>query len=205
MHERSRSERHLKVTCRHVVIVRSVRFMASFRIAVALTLASTVVPCSVPGQQANTAVAHIASQRRHVSSVRLLQPDDGLNIIAAALKLRPRLDSGYDCSHLVHAVYEQAGFPYEYATAAQLYAGVSEFRRVLHPQPGDLVVFADDGKHGHVGIMVNPARRLFFSGLSHGPGISSYASRYWRARGYPRFLRYVRRTPPPKTRTASLR
>jgi cell wall-associated NlpC family hydrolase len=136
------------------------------------------------------------------AATRLLQPDDGLTIIAAALKLRSLLDSGYDCSHLAHVVYKQAGFPYEYATAAQLYSGVREFRRVMHPQPGDLVVFPDRGKNGHVGIMVSPAQHLFFSGLDHGPSVSSYTSRYWRARGYPHFFRYSRKVAL-KTYTAS--
>ena len=173
--------------------------MGKFRTAAVFVLACGVLSCNVLAQQSK-ASAHPAN---HLRVSRLLQPDDGLTVLAAALKMRTQLNSGYDCSHLVHAVYEQADFPYKYATASQLYAGISEFRRVWHPQPGDLVVF-DSGKHAHVGIMVNPARQLFFSGLSHGPGVSSYVSRYWRSRGYPRFFRYVRKGPPP-TRTASLR
>jgi cell wall-associated NlpC family hydrolase len=173
--------------------------MRKFRLHVALILACGVVSCNVLAQQAKASSGASA----HHANARLLRPDDGLTVLAAVLKLRAQLDSGYDCSHLVHTVYDQAGFPYKYATASQLYVGVSEFRRVWHPQPGDLVVF-DSGDLAHVGIMVNPAQRLFFSGLSHGPGVSSYASRYWRARGYPRFFRYMRKVSQP-TRTASLR
>jgi cell wall-associated NlpC family hydrolase len=174
--------------------------MGKFGMHVALVLACGVVSCKVLARQGKASSA--AGRSAHHANTRLLPPVDGLTVLAAALKLRAQLDSGYDCSHLVHTVYDQAGFPYKYATASELYAGISEFRRVWHPQPGDLVVF-HSGPHAHVGIMVNPARRLFFSGLSHGPGVSSYASRYWRARGYPRFFRYIRKLSRP-TRTASL-
>ena len=46
-----------------------------------------------------------------------------------------------DCSHLVHAIYLQAGFPYPYASSSDLYDGTDDFRRVNRPQPGDLVVW----------------------------------------------------------------
>jgi len=174
--------------------------MCKFRMTVALVLTCGIVPCNVLAQQTKTLRTDQRSHRR--TGVHLLQADNGLTVLAAALQLRSQLNSGYDCSHLVHAVYEQAGLPYKYATASQLYAGIGEFRRVFHPQPGDLVVF-DSGKHAHVGIMVNPAQRLFFSNLSHGPAVSSYLSRYWRARGYPRFFRYIQKISPP-TRSASL-
>ena len=49
--------------------------------------------------------------------------DRRLSVIAAALDGRLRLQSG-DCSHLVHAIYERAGFPYRYASSSDLYAGV---------------------------------------------------------------------------------
>lgn len=176
--------------------------MRKFRLYVAVIVAFGVVPCTVLAQETKASSAAGRSAHHANATVRLLPPDDGLTVLAAALKLRAQLDSGYDCSHLVHAVYHQAGFPYKYATASQLYAGVHEFRRVWHPQPGDLVVF-HSGTHAHVGIMVNPAQRQFFSGLTHGPGVSSYASRYWRARGYPRFFRYVRKVSR-TTRAASL-
>jgi NlpC/P60 family len=160
------------------------------RIPVVLVL-TLAVPHGLPAERLSNTVAH--SRYEHLRSAKhLLQPHDGLTIIAAALQLRTRLDSGYDCSHLAHVVYEHAGFHYEYATTAQLYAGVREFRRVMHPQAGDLVVFPQRGRNGHVGIIVNPAHHLFFSSLSHGPSVSSYTSRYWRARGYPHFFRYIR-------------
>jgi hypothetical protein len=45
---------------------------------------------------------------------------------------------------------------------------------------------------GHVGIIINPTQKTFFSALSAGAGVESYASPYWKARGTPRFYRYVK-------------
>jgi hypothetical protein len=116
----------------------------------------------------------------------VLTPDEGLAVLGAALESRAHPGSRPDCSHLVHAIYERAGFPYSYANSSTLYAGSAEFRRVARPQPGDLVVWP-----GHVGIAVNPAQRSFFSALRSGLGVNSYDSAYWRERGRPRFFRYV--------------
>lgn len=113
--------------------------------------------------------------------------DDGLAIIAAALDLRALDPRQRDCSHLVHAIYDRAGFSYPYASSSELYEGTDSFRRVSKPQPGDLVVW-----DGHVGIVVNPARRMFFSFLSQGPAIDEYSAQYWKERGPLRFYRYVR-------------
>lgn len=118
---------------------------------------------------------------------RTLSPDDGLSVIAAALDSRTRLYSERDCSHLVHAVYERAGFLYPYASSSDLYAGINGFRRMVRPQPGDLVVW-----RGHVGIVVRPSHHIFFSFLRAGPGIDDYESPYWASRGRARFYRYVK-------------
>jgi cell wall-associated NlpC family hydrolase len=118
---------------------------------------------------------------------RLLTPDDGMAVISAALDTQRRFGSNRDCSHLVHAIYERAGFPYVYASADDLYDGVDRFHRVFHPQAGDLIVW-----RGHVGIVVRPSRHVFFSFLSAGPGTDNYRSPYWVGRGESRFYRYVR-------------
>ena len=128
-----------------------------------------------------------ASQRQSLLAHRLLDPNDGLSVIAAALDLRGQLGFKPDCSHLVHGIYERAGFPYSYAGSSDIYNGIGQFRRVQHPQPGDLVVWP-----GHVGIVVNPARDFFFSSLNSGLGIDSYDAPYWKERGRPRFYRYVK-------------
>lgn len=118
---------------------------------------------------------------------RTLTQDERLSIIAAALDSEVRRDSAHDCSHLVHAIYERAGFPYVYASSDDLYDGVEGFRRVMQPQPGDIIVWP-----GHAGIVVRPSHHVFFSFLTAGPGIDDYHSRYWIGRGEPRFYRYAK-------------
>lgn len=144
-----------------------------------------------PRQSARGSFATTTSPSRRGTSVgteRLLTPDDGLAIISAALDTQRHFGSNRDCSHLVHAVYERAGFPYLYASADDLYDGLGSFRRVFHPQTGDLIVW-----HGHVGIVVRPSRHVFFSFLSAGPGTDNYRSPYWIGRGEARFYRYIKK------------
>lgn len=117
---------------------------------------------------------------------RTVSTEDGLSILAAALDSSTRLHSTNDCSHLAHAIYARAGFPYAYASSSDLYEGVNAFERIREPQPGDLIAW-----RGHVGIVVKPSHHIFFSFLRSGPGIDDWASPYWKARGRPRFYRYV--------------
>ena len=125
-------------------------------------------------------------------SQRLKSPtltgEEGLAVLGAALKSHPGPSLKSDCSHLVHAIYERAGFPYSYASSADLYTGIAEFRRVFHPQPGDLVVWP-----GHVGVAVDPTQNSFFSALRSGQGVDSYDSAYWKERGRPHFFRYLKK------------
>jgi cell wall-associated NlpC family hydrolase len=93
-----------------------------------------------------------------------------------------------DCSHFVHALYDRVGLTYHYGTSRSLYGGTRIFRRVIEPEPGDLVAW-----RGHIGIVVNPVRHSFLSALRSGVKVSSYESRYWKLRGHPRFLHYVAR------------
>ena len=116
-----------------------------------------------------------------------LNQDDRLSLIAAALDARVRRSSEPDCSHLVHAIYERAGFPYAYAPSSDLYAGVEGFQRVKQPESGDLVVW-----RGHVGIVIQPSQHIFFSFMRSGPGTDDYQAQYWKSRGRPRFYRYVK-------------
>jgi hypothetical protein len=121
---------------------------------------------------------------------RTITPDDRLSLIAAALDSKLRLHSERDCSHLVHAVYERAGFSYDYASSSDLYIGIEGFQRVALPQTGDLVVW-----RGHVGIVIRPSHHVFFSFLHGGPGIDDYEAPYWTSRGHPRFYRYAKNSP----------
>jgi len=116
---------------------------------------------------------------------------EGRKILAAIPTIDADSDSETDCSHLVHDVYEQAGFPYDYASSRELYIGSTSFTRVRAPQPGDLVVW-----RGHVGIVIDPKQRSFFSFVRSGPDTQFYDSPYWRSRGIARFLRYVTEKPP---------
>src|SRR5258707_5612971 len=116
--------------------------------------------------------------------------DEGLAILSAALDSRHHAGCTSDCSDFVHGLYERAGFPYEYASSSDLYAGIDEFRRVTSPQPGDLAVW-----RGHAGIVINPAQHSFFSRLRSGPGVDSYNSPYWKRRGRPRFFFFVKAGP----------
>ena len=95
-----------------------------------------------------------------------------------------------DCSHLVHTLYQQAGYPYPYVNSVDLYRGTGSFLRVRISQPGDLIVWL-----GHVGIVLNPQDHSFFSSVTAGTQIQNYSSAYWRARGYPRFYRYLTKSP----------
>ena len=143
------------------------------------------------GQSANSHDSQHRPQVQRRNVQRTLTVDDGLSVIDAALDSR-RLKHSGDCSHLVHAIYERAGFRYTYANSYDLYEGVEGFQRVFEPQPGDLIVW-----RGHVGIVVHPSRHIFFSFKSSGPGTADYTTSYWMGRGRPRFYRYVKDDPCP--------
>jgi len=124
------------------------------------------------------------------SGPRPIAKVEGRRILAAIPKIDAQSDSETDCSHLVHDVYSRAGLPYDYVTSRELYIGSPHFTRVREPQPGDLVVW-----RGHVGIVVDPKQRSFFSFMRSGPDTQSYDSPYWRSRGVAHFLRYVAEKP----------
>ena len=146
-------------------------------------------------QQRKTAKA-AAPKAASVAQVPLLAAEDGFSILAAALDERNRQSDKADCSHLVHDVYERAGFTYKYEPSSDIYSGLAEFHRVTRAQPGDLIVWP-----GHVGIVISPAQHTFYSSLTSGFGVEYYDSAYWKRRGHPRFFRYIKTasTEPPKT------
>jgi hypothetical protein len=131
-----------------------------------------------------------AASGKPAPAVRLLDANDGLAILGAALETRHKSQVRSDCSHLVHAIYENAGFPYKYQSSSDLYAGDEDFQRVAQPQAGDLIVWP-----GHAGIVVNPVQHTFYSALRSGFGVQPYDSRYWKGRGRSRFLRYIKARP----------
>jgi cell wall-associated NlpC family hydrolase len=160
----------------------------SAKTAGAITLCGFALASVGQAQDVKNPASHVrhAKPKRPAAPVSLT-PDDGLSVIAAALDAHVRASRQRDCSHLVHAIYLRAGFPYPYASSSDLYDGAGNFERVTHPQPGDLVVWP-----GHVGIVVNPAQRIFFSRLRSGPGVDDYDAQYWKGRGEARFFRYVK-------------
>jgi hypothetical protein len=152
--------------------------------AITISISSAQQAPLYAGVHSNNSASHARKADRS------LTPDDGLAVIAAALDEKVRRDSAPDCSHLVNAIYRRAGFPYAYASSNDLYDGMEGFRRVAHPQPGDLIVW-----RGHAGIVVHPSQHVFFSFLTSGPTTDHYDSRYWIARGQPRFYRYIKGDP----------
>jgi hypothetical protein len=126
---------------------------------------------------------------------------EGRRILATIPTVDAASESETDCSHLVHDVYEQAGFPYDYVSSRELYIGSStNFTRVRAPQAGDLVVW-----RGHVGIVIDPKEHSFFSFVRSGPDTQFYDSPYWRSRGIARFFRYMTEKPLHSDRTLEAR
>ena len=161
-----------------------------------LALSASAAQPQIQKGQSSDAITQVQHEQVHRENAKrwpapvALSPDDGLSVIAAALDARVQATRQRDCSHLVHAIYLRAGFPYPYASSSDLYTGGDDFQRVTRPQPGDLVVWP-----GHVGIVVNPAQRVFFSRLRRGPGVDAYDARYWKERGQARFYRYIKNAP----------
>ncbi len=143
------------------------------------------------GQSANSQKKQHSRHTHERDAENTFTLDDGLSVIDAALDSGKLRRSG-DCSHLVHEIYERAGFHYTYVSSYDLYDGVEGFQRVFEPQTGDLIVW-----RGHVGIVVHPSRHVFFSFKSSGPGTADYTNRYWLNRGRPRFYRYIKGDPCP--------
>jgi cell wall-associated NlpC family hydrolase len=161
-----------------MLLVRKTMLVAAF-CGMALVAAQAQQPQDAPA----TRSSHKTTQRK-----RTLTADDRKSVLTTAFDWRQIHHSGRDCSHLIHDIYEEAGFPYRYADSEDVYAGAQGFQRVSRPQAGDVIVW-----HGHAGIVVHPVRHTFFSFLSsRGPGIDDYKSRYWKGRGLPRFYRYVK-------------
>lgn len=116
-----------------------------------------------------------------ISLSRSLSPKEMLLLMGEQIRT-----TDLDCSHFVQWLFERAGLYYGYAPSRILYTGMVGFERVLHPKPGDLVVWP-----GHVGIVVDPDEETFLSALRSGVKTSSYTSHYWKLRGKPRFYRYL--------------
>jgi hypothetical protein len=147
-----------------------------------LCLAMAMAPAAF-GQDIRPATVH-ALEPRPVTKT------EGRKILAIISAVDADSETETDCSHFVHDVYKQAGFPYDYVSSRELYIGNTNFRRVPKPQAGDLVVW-----RGHVGIVIDPEEHSFFSSVRSGPDTQFYDSPYWRSRGIARFYRYMTEKP----------
>src|SRR5690348_5392430 len=143
------------------------------------------------GKQASGQKTQTARPPAIPPGFRLLSQKEGRAIVQEMAWADDEEGLAPDCSHLVHHLYEQAGYIYPYANSLNLYSGTGQFLRVRTPQAGDLIVW-----RGHVGIVVDPKEHSFFSSVTSGTQIQNYRSAYWRARGYPRFFRYLTKSPP---------
>jgi len=116
----------------------------------------------------------------------LLSLEQGRELVQYAMQSASRLRLQPDCSHLVHIIYSRAGLKYSYQPSRALYRGAAaDFERVRKPQAGDLIVW-----RGHVGIVVSPREKTFFSSVRSGIITETWTTREWLARGHPHFYRY---------------
>jgi hypothetical protein len=129
--------------------------------------------------------AAVSPQESHTNT-RLLNAEQGREIVRVAEEHERPARGTRDCSHLVHEIYALAGFEYPYASSFDLYAGSENFERVRTAQPGDLIVWP-----GHAGIVFDATQHSFYSLLRSGLQVEDYQAAYWKSRGKPRFLRYV--------------
>ena len=133
----------------------------------------------------DTGLASSSRDKAEMAS-RALSRREGLALRDFALAQPANLEPKPDCSHLMHQTFAAAGLDYPYANSFDIYSGVPQFRRVKNPQPGDLIVW-----RGHVGLVVDPGEKSFYSSLGSGIQTDQYDNRYWRRRGTPRFYRYL--------------
>lgn len=127
-----------------------------------------------------------ASPQESHANTRLLNAEQGREIVRVAEEHHQPARGMRDCSHLVHEIYARAGFDYPYASSFDLYGGSENFVRVRTAQPGDLIVWP-----GHAGIVFDTTQHSFYSLLRSGLQVEDYQAPYWKSRGKPRFLRYV--------------
>ncbi len=83
-------------------------------------------------------------------SAKILELADPANYPHTRYRKRPRqFPKETDCSHYVHQVFAQAGFPYRYRSTKD-FAQAEEFLAISprHAQPGDIVLYKN-----HMGIL----------------------------------------------------
>ena len=159
-------------------------------VSLRLVSSASALPTQATGQETSRSKTQAPRQQAIPPGMRPLNQQEGRAIARNIAWTDDEEGLSPDCSHLVHTLYEQAGYPYPYASSLALYNGAEKFWRVKVPHPGDLVVW-----RGHVGIVMDPKEHTFFSSVSEGARTQFYNSAYWRARGHARFYRYLMNSP----------
>jgi hypothetical protein len=160
--------------------------IAALMIGTSLCGAGTSVLAQNTVKRIDDTATATSSRDKAETASRALSRREGLALRDFALAQPANLEPKPDCSHLMHQTFAAAGLEYPYANSFDIYSGIPQFRRVKSPQPGDLIVW-----RGHVGLVVNPGEKSFYSSLGSGIQTDQYDNRYWRRRGTPRFYRYL--------------
>src|ERR1700758_365358 len=92
--------------------------------------ASGARPSDVSTSPSHSKKTKNANLKRSRKNEKALTSDDRLAVIASALDSKTPRFAEHDCSHLVHAIFQRAGFRYAYVDSDQLYDGVEGFERV---------------------------------------------------------------------------
>src|SRR5580765_5237594 len=74
-----------------------------------------------PSGTPEAVMSRTAVKEKSRSSARGLSSKDRQAVIGVALRSKNPRPGERDCSHLVHAIYQRAGFPYAYAPSDDLY------------------------------------------------------------------------------------
>ena len=160
--------------------------IAALMIGASLCGAGTSVLAQNTVKRIDDTATATSSRDKAETASRALSRREGLALRDFALAQPANLEPKPDCSHLMHQTFAAAGLEYPYANSFDIYSGIPQFRRVKSPQPGDLIVW-----RGHVGLVVDPGEKSFYSSLGSGIQTDQYDNRYWRRRGTPRFYRYL--------------
>ena len=113
---------------------------------------------------------------------------DNTLIARAAQSFPHQPYSAIDCSHFVYEVIKSVDPSFSYITSHD-YLDSPRFRRVDHPEAGDIVHWP-----GHVAIIINPTTGAFIGSQStNGVSEANYVSgHYWSKRPSRTYLRYQR-------------
>ena len=143
--------------------------IAALMIGASLCGAGTSVLAQNTVKRIDDTATATSSRDKAETASRALSRREGLALRNFALAQPANLEPKPDCSHLMHQTFAAAGLEYPYANSFDIYSGIPQFRRVKSPQPGDLIVW-----RGHVGLVVDPGEKSFYSSLGSGIQTDQY-------------------------------